>query len=100
MKKNTKILVGVGIAVAAYLLYKTRTPLVKTTNTPKVCPNGTIEKPMPCDVAPCPTQCVSVEQERQQQLEEWQKMMSTISSRDHELAFKLSKKNKLYEKKY
>jgi len=63
MEKNTKILIGVGIAVVAFVLYKTRiTPTIKT-NTPKLCPDGTIEKQVQCGVAPCPTQCMPIKQD-------------------------------------
>ena len=67
MKKNTKILIGVGIAVAVYLIYKKSKYIPATTTTStatapiKGCPDGTTEVAVDCVQAPCPTQCVENE---------------------------------------
>jgi hypothetical protein len=84
MEKNTKILVGVGVAVAAYFIYmNNRKPVtipttISTTEpvkplkqeplqdlsssdifqSKKVCPAGTTEQVVDCLVAPCETFCV------------------------------------------
>jgi hypothetical protein len=77
MEKNTKILVGVGVAVAAYFIYmNNRKPVtipttISTTEPVKPlkqeplqdlssskCPAGTTEQVVDCLVAPCETFCV------------------------------------------
>jgi hypothetical protein len=70
MKKNTKILIGVGLAAAAFLLYKKskyipKIPTKSTTTVAPVegCPDGTTEVAVDCVQAPCPTQCVENPQE-------------------------------------
>ena len=68
MKKNTKILLGLGAVIAAYLILKpkkvlTQTSVVNTPNT-KVCPKGQELKlvDVNCAVAPCPpiSMCVPI----------------------------------------
>jgi len=72
MKKNTKILIGVGLAVAVYLIYKKSKYIPTTTTTTSTstaaapttgCPDGTTEVAVDCVQAPCPTQCVENTQE-------------------------------------
>jgi len=69
MKKNTKILLGLGAVIAAYLILKpkkvaTQTSVV-TQNTKKVCPEGQELVSMTCIMAPCPDVCMpSIVQEK------------------------------------
>jgi hypothetical protein len=63
MKKNTKILLGLGAVIAAYLILKPK--MVKASNnktlpskvnmpSSNVCPDGYIEEVINCISAPCP----------------------------------------------
>jgi hypothetical protein len=64
MEKNTKILLGVGAVIAAYLILKPKKVVaqteVVTQNTKKVCPEGQELVDIPCLVAPCPSMCMPI----------------------------------------
>ena len=69
MEKQTKILLGVGAVVAAYLILKPKKVSAQTSvviqNTKKVCPEGQELVSMTCIMAPCPDVCMpSVVQEK------------------------------------
>jgi hypothetical protein len=63
MEKNTKILIGVGAVIAAYLILKPKTVKASDNKTlpskvsmpsSNVCPDGYIEEVINCIAAPCP----------------------------------------------
>lgn len=67
MEKNTKILIGVGIAaVAAYFVYRNKksgksgstTPPKDSPKAPQSCPEGQKLVQVQCIKAPCPAMCV------------------------------------------
>ena len=63
MEKSTKILLGVGAVIAAYLILKPKVAVATTitTTTPttkKVCPEGQELVSMTCIMAPCPDVCM------------------------------------------
>jgi hypothetical protein len=62
MEKNTRILIGVGIAaVAAYFVYRNRKS-GSTTGNGKKCPEGFVYSQIKCIKAPCPEgECVPLE---------------------------------------
>jgi hypothetical protein len=65
MEKQTKILLGVGAAIALYLILKpkkatSQTSIVNTPNT-KGCPEGQVLQSIPCLVAPCPSMCMPIQ---------------------------------------
>jgi hypothetical protein len=70
MEKNTKILLGLGAVIAAYLIFKPKVAVVTTINTTtqttkKVCPEGQELVSMTCIMAPCPDVCMpSIVQEK------------------------------------
>jgi hypothetical protein len=60
MEKNTKILLGLGAVIAAYLILKPKKATVNTPNT-KGCPEGQVLQSIPCNVAPCPSMCMPIQ---------------------------------------
>ena len=65
MEKQTKILLGIGAAIAAYLILKPKMAAAQTDvviqNTKKVCPEGQKLVEMTCIVAPCPSMCMTIQ---------------------------------------
>ena len=63
MEKQTKILLGVGAIIAAYLILKPKKADIQTsvvTKNTKVCPEGQKLVDMTCIVAPCPSMCMPI----------------------------------------
>ena len=64
MEKQTKILLGVGAVIAAYLILKPKKVVTQTAvvaqNTKKVCPEGQELVDVTCIVAPCPSICMPI----------------------------------------
>ena len=63
MEKQTKILLGVGAVIAAYLILKPKKATAQTgvvTSNTKVCPEGQQLVDIPCLVAPCPSMCMPI----------------------------------------
>jgi hypothetical protein len=62
MEKQTKILLGLGAVIAAYLILKPKKDSAQTSvvtqNTKKVCPKGQELVRMTCIMAPCPDVCM------------------------------------------
>jgi hypothetical protein len=65
MEKQTKILLGLGAVIAAYLILKPKKVVaqteVVTQNTKKVCPEGQELVSMTCIKAPCPDVCMPIQ---------------------------------------
>ena len=63
MEKNTKILLGLGAIIAAYLILKPKKD-IKTDvvqNNINSCPEGQVLQSIPCAISPCPSMCMPLQ---------------------------------------